>query len=143
ARNETALEAASPASFQPWKAHTIAGARRPSGRLSQISGCIRITVHHAPIAAATSDRPAPAQTVATLRAAEQVDAVFACTRKERLLSRGGSPYLNVELLAGRFERGELVRVAGRVARFRDQLQIEIEQIARAEGADADPARFLP
>ena len=31
-----ALEAASPASFQPWKAQTIAGALRPSGRRSQI-----------------------------------------------------------------------------------------------------------
>jgi 3'-5' exoribonuclease len=89
-----------------------------------------------------------------------VDGVFACTRKERQISRGGSPYLTLELrdstgsivgrafrdadlLAGRFERGELVRVAGRVNRFREQLQIEIEQIARAEGKDADPARFLP
>ena len=138
----------------------MAGARRPSGRLSQISGCIRITVHDAPIAAAsTNDAPA-GQTVATLRASEHVEGVFACTRKERLVSRGGTPYLNVELrdstgsilarafrdadlLAGRFERGELVRVAGRVERFREQLQIEIEQIARAEGSEADPVRFLP
>jgi len=140
----------------------MAGARRPSGRLSQISGCIRITVHHAPIAAATSNdsADAPLQTVATLRASEQVEGVFACTRKERLLSRSGAPYLTVELrdstgailgrafrdadlLAGRFERGELVRVAGRVARFREELQIEIDAIARAEGEQADPARFLP
>jgi 3'-5' exoribonuclease len=140
----------------------MAGARRPSGRLSQISGCIRITVHHAPIAAATSnDAPdQPLQTVATLRASEHVEGVFACTRKERLLSRSGTPYLTVELrdstgaivgrafrdadlLAGRFERGELVRVAGRVARFREELQIEIDAIARAEGEEADPTRFLP
>jgi 3'-5' exoribonuclease len=47
------------------------------------------------------------------------------------------------VLAGRFERGELVRVAGRVARFREQLQIDIDEIARADGDDADPARFLP
>src|SRR3954453_7468387 len=160
ARNETALEAASPASFQPWKAHTIAGARSPSGRRSQISGCIRITVHHAPIASAGTEDTQTAQTVATLRASEHVDGVFACTRKERQISRGGSPYLTLELrdstgsivgrafrdadvLAGRFERGELVRAAGGVNRFREHLQIEIEQIARAEGADADPARFLP
>ena len=86
--------------------------------------------------------------------------MFACTRKERLLSRSGSPYLNVELrdstgsiaarafrdadlLAGRFERGELVRVGGRVQRFRDQLQIDIDSIAKAEGEGADPAQFLP
>jgi 3'-5' exoribonuclease len=99
-------------------------------------------------------------TVATLRLDEEVDAVFACTRKERQLSRAGAPYLTVELrdatgairgrafrdadlLAGRFERGELVRVRGRVERFRDELQIELRAIARAEGAHADPTRFLP
>ncbi len=99
-----------------------------------------------------------AQTVATLRAGEHVDAVYACTRKERMISRGGSPFLTLELrdrtgsilarafrdadlLAGGFERGELVRVGGRVQRYREQLQIEVASIARAEGAD--PARFLP
>jgi 3'-5' exoribonuclease len=126
-----------------------------------MSGCIRTTVHHEGMAAATvvSDTDS-AQTVATLRCDEDVDAVFACTRKERQLSRAGAPYLTVELrdstgairarafrdadvLAGRFERGELVRVRGRVQRFRDELQIELRTIARAEGADADPARFLP
>jgi 3'-5' exoribonuclease len=112
------------------------------------------------MAAASSTDAAQAQTVATLRASEQVAGVFACTRKERQISRGGTPYLTVELrdstgsilarafrdadlLAGRFERGELVRVAGRVERFREQLQIELDTIARAEGADADPSSFLP
>ncbi len=86
--------------------------------------------------------------------------VFACARKERQLSRAGTPYLTVELrdrtgsilarafrdadlLAGRFERGELVRVQGRVERYRDQLQVELRAIARAEGVEADPAGFLP
>jgi 3'-5' exoribonuclease len=98
--------------------------------------------------------------IATLRVDQQVDGVFACTRKERQMSRAGKPYLTVELrdstgtilarafrdadlLAGRFERGELVRVRGRVERFRDELQIALETIARAEGVEADPARFLP
>src|SRR5919205_320909 len=45
-RNWSAAEAASPASFQPVKAQTRAGARRPSGRCSQMRGCIRSTVHH-------------------------------------------------------------------------------------------------
>ena len=100
------------------------------------------------------------QTVATLRAEEEVDAVFACTRKERQISRVGAPYLNLELrdrtgsirgrafreadvLAGRFDRGELVRVQGRVERFREELQIDVRAIARAEGERADPTRFLP
>ncbi|HEY3827598.1 MAG TPA: HD domain-containing protein [Solirubrobacteraceae bacterium] len=103
---------------------------------------------------------AVAQTVATLREGQDIDAVFACARKERQVSRAGSPYLTVELrdssgsiiarafrdadlLAGRFERGQLVRVQGRVARFRDQLQIELRAIAHAEGPDVDPAGFLP
>src|ERR1700682_1164557 len=112
------------------------------------------------MAAATSASPIEAQTVATLRADEEVDAVFACTRKERQISKAGTPYLTIELcdntgaivgrafraadvLAGRFERGELVRVSGRVERFREELQIEVRTIARAEGTEADPTRFLP
>ncbi len=99
-------------------------------------------------------------TVATLRDGQEVTGVFACSRKERQLSRAGTPYLTVELrdrtgsilarafrdadlLAGRFERGDLVRVEGRVERFRDQLQVDLRTIARAKGAEADPAGFLP
>src|ERR1700704_2446571 len=159
-RNDTALEAASPASFQPWNAQTMAGALRPSGRRSQMSGCIRTTVHHEPMASVMHSSPEGARSVATLRPAEEVEGVFACTRKERQISRAGTPYLTVELrdgtgtitarafreadvLAGRFDRGELVRVRGRVERFRDQLQIELSAIARAEGLEADPTAFLP
>lgn len=99
-------------------------------------------------------------TVSALRPAQEIDAVFACTRKDRLLSRAGTPYLALELrdrtgtvvarafrdadvLAGRFERGDLVRVAGRVERFRDELQVEVRTIARADPAAVDPAAFLP
>jgi 3'-5' exoribonuclease len=98
--------------------------------------------------------------IATLRAGDEVAGVFACTRKDRLTARTGTPYLAVELrdrtgavegrvfrdadrFASAFERGDLVRVAGRVERFRDALQVEVRAIARAEGADADPAAFLP
>jgi 3'-5' exoribonuclease len=110
-------------------------------------------------AAPSSPADAPAS-VATLRPGQDVVGVFACTRKDRLVARSGTPYLALELrdasgaiaarafrdadvLAGRFERGDLVRVAGRVERFRDELQIEVRAIARAEGAEADPTRFLP
>ena len=99
-----------------------------------------------------------AQPVAELRAGRRVEGVFACTRKDRLTTRSGSPYLAVELrdrsgaiqarafrdadfLAGQFERGDLVAVTGRVERFRDELQIELRSIRRAEAAD--PAAFLP
>jgi 3'-5' exoribonuclease len=109
---------------------------------------------------ATRSSPGETQTIATLRSEEEVDGVFACTRKERQISRTGTPYLTVELrdstgtirarafrdadvLAGRFERGDLVRVRGRVERFRDELQIELRTIASAGGDEADPAAFLP
>ena len=101
---------------------------------------------------------APEPTVSALRAGDDVDAVFACARKDRLTARSGLPYLALELrdrtgalpgrvfrdadlLAGRFERGDLVRVRGRVERFRDELQIDVRAIERA--AAADPAAFLP
>lgn len=95
-----------------------------------------------------------------MRDQEEVDGVFACVQKERQISRAGAPYLTLTLsdatgtirarafrdadvLAGRFERGDLVRVRGRAQRFREELQISVEEIARAEGEQADPARFLP
>jgi 3'-5' exoribonuclease len=100
----------------------------------------------------------PEPTVAGLRAGDDVDGVFACSRKDRLTARSGTPYLALELrdrtgaiqarafrdadlLAGRFDRGELVHVRGRVERFRDELQVDVRAIARAEAAD--PAAFLP
>jgi 3'-5' exoribonuclease len=93
-----------------------------------------------------------------MRPGDEISAVLACTRKDRLTARTGTPYLSLELRdrtgaiparvfrdadlqAGRFERGDLVRVAGRVERFRDELQLEVRAIARAD--DADPAAFLP
>src|SRR3712207_4925984 len=98
--------------------------------------------------------------IATLRPGQDVTGVFACTRKDRLVARTGSPYLAVELrdrtgtvaarafrdadvLAGRFDRGDLVRVRGRVDRFRDELQVELQDIARAPEGEADPSTFLP
>jgi 3'-5' exoribonuclease len=104
-----------------------------------------------------SDTPV---TIATLRAGDAVDAVFACSRKERLMSRAGTPYLALELrdrtgaiparvfrdadvAAARFERGDLVKVSGRVERFRDELQLDLGAIAAAPPGEADPAAFLP
>jgi len=103
----------------------------------------------------------PGQTVALLRPGAPASGVFACTRKDRLMTKTGSPYLALELrdrtgaiqarafrdadaLAGRFERGDLVRVAGRVERFRDELVLELGEIERVDpGADVDPSAFLP
>ena len=97
-------------------------------------------------------------TVSALRSGQEITGVFACTRKDRLTARTGSAYLalalrdrtgtlaarafqNADALAGRFEQGDIVRVRGRVERFRDELVLEVADIARAE--DADPALFLP
>jgi 3'-5' exoribonuclease len=102
----------------------------------------------------------PPPPLATLRAGDAVDGVFACTRKERLLTRAGRPYLAVELRdrsgslparvfrdadvhGGRFAAGELVAVSGRVARFREELQIELERIERVAESEIDPTAFLP
>jgi 3'-5' exoribonuclease len=98
------------------------------------------------------------EAVADLKPGREVEGVYACIRKDRLTARTGSPYLALELrdrsgslparifrdadfLAGQFERGDLVAVSGRVERFRDELQIELSSIKRAEAAD--PASFLP
>lgn len=96
--------------------------------------------------------------IAQLRSGSEVHGVFACTRKDRLTARSGAPYLALELrdrsgsiparafrdadfLAGQFDRGDLVAVRGRVERFREELQVELRSVRRAEGAD--PAAFLP
>lgn len=99
-------------------------------------------------------------TIATMRRGQQVDGVFACVRKERQLSRAGMPYLTVELrdatgamlgrafndadlLAGRFERGDVVRVKGRVGSFRDEPQLELQRIERAELPESELVQLLP
>ena len=98
--------------------------------------------------------------IARLRAGSPIEGVFACTRKDRMTARTGTAYLAVELrdssgsitarafrdadyLAGQFDRGDLVRVSGRVERFRDELTAELTAIARVDPGDADPASFLP
>ncbi len=112
---------------------------------------------------ATASEPPPSSVdqqpaVSALRAGQRIEGLFACTRKDRLMTRSGSPYLALELrdrtgavpgrafqnadaLAGQFERGDICRVVGQVERFRDELVIEVTEIARAD-AD-DPTRFLP
>ena len=98
--------------------------------------------------------------IARLRAGGPIEGVFACTRKDRMTARTGTAYLALELRdrsgalparifrdadyhGGRFERGDLVSVSGRVERFRDELSAELTAIARVEEGAADPAEFLP
>jgi 3'-5' exoribonuclease len=96
--------------------------------------------------------------IASLAEDRVIEGVYAVARKERRRTKGGSPYLalelvdpsgriearvwsDVELLDGRFGEGDAVRVLGRVERFRDRLQLEVRSLEAAE--DADPADFAP
>jgi 3'-5' exoribonuclease len=98
--------------------------------------------------------------VSSLRPGQEITGVFACTRKDRLTTRTGSAYLALELrdrtgslparafqnadaLAGRFDRGDIVKVRGRVERFREELVLEVADIARADALQTDPTQFLP
>ena len=100
------------------------------------------------------------QTLAELRPGADLRGVFACSRKDRLTARTGSPYLALELrdrtgsvparafreadfLAAQFEQGDLVEVEGRAERFRDELVVDLRSVKRADPAGVDPADFLP
>src|SRR3989442_9593169 len=96
--------------------------------------------------------------IAELAEERIVEGVYAVARKERLRTKGGAPYLalelvdpsgridarvwnDVELLDQRFAEGDAVRVLGRVERFRDKLQLDVRTLEPA--ADVDPATMVP
>jgi 3'-5' exoribonuclease len=96
-------------------------------------------------------------TIAELVEDRTVDGVFAVARKRRLTTRGGKPYLalelvdpsgriegrvwdDVELLDRRFAEGDAVRVLGRVERFDGRLQLAVRTV---EAAETDPATLAP
>ena len=91
--------------------------------------------------------------IAELTPDRVVDGVYAVARKQRLTTRAGAPYLalelvdpsgriegrvwqDVELLDGRFDEGDAVRVLGRVERFRDRLQLDVRTLEAAPDTDA-------
>jgi 3'-5' exoribonuclease len=96
--------------------------------------------------------------IAELAEERVVEGIYAVARKRRLQTRGGSPYLalelvdksgridarvwhDVELLDSRFAEGDAVRVLGRVEKFRDRLQVDVRTLEAAP--DADPAELAP
>jgi 3'-5' exoribonuclease len=96
--------------------------------------------------------------IAELAADRVVEGVYAVARKQRLRTRGGAPYLalelvdtsgriearvwnDVDLLDARFAEGDAVRVLGRVERFRDRLQLEVRSIEPAP--ESDPETMAP
>src|SRR3954464_10250140 len=110
---------------------------------------VRPRLEHGPVTTPAEERVP----IARLRAGSPIEGVFACTRKDRMTARTGSAYLALELrdasraiparvfrdadhLAAQFERGDLVRVSGRVERFRDELSAELTAITRVEAAAA-------
>lgn len=111
-------------------------------------------------AAAPQEPTAAAPSIAELAPGQRFRGDYACTRKDRLTARNGSPYLSLELrdktgsitarafrevdrLGSRFERGDAIRVSGRAERFRGELVAEIDDVRRLDGADLDPGAFLP
>jgi 3'-5' exoribonuclease len=96
--------------------------------------------------------------IASLAEDRIVEGVYAVARKERRRTRGGAPYLalelvdpsgridarvwsDVDLLEQRFGEGDAVRVLGRVERFRDRLQVDVRSLEAAE--DANPGELTP
>jgi 3'-5' exoribonuclease len=86
-----------------------------------------------------------------------VEGVLAVKAKRRARTKGGAPYLalelvdasgriearvwsDVELLDRRFGEGDAVRVLGRVERFRDRLQLDVRSLERS---DVDPQSLVP
>ncbi|MER3408974.1 MAG: phosphohydrolase, partial [Thermoleophilia bacterium] len=95
--------------------------------------------------------------IAELQESRLVEGVYAVARKRRLRTRAGSEYLalelvdrsgriegrvwqDVDLLDGRFDEGDAVRVVGRVERYRHRLQLEVRTVERAK---VDPASLVP
>lgn len=99
--------------------------------------------------------------IADLLPDADVDGVYACTKKQKLTARSGTPYLSLELrdstgriparafrdasyFDAQFERGDIVRVAGKVESFQDQQQLNLRSIKKAEPNEAGaPADYLP
>jgi 3'-5' exoribonuclease len=96
--------------------------------------------------------------IAELEQDRTVEGVYGVARKRRLRTRGGAPYLalelvdpsgridarvwsDVDLLDRRFEEGDAVRVLGRVERFGGRLQVDVRSLEQAQ--DADPAALAP
>src|SRR3954454_5878391 len=103
---------------------------------------------------------ATAPRITELQPGQRFRGVYACVRKDRLSARNGSIYLSLELrdrsgsiparafrdvdrLAGRFERGDGIRVSGKVERFRGELVAEVDDIQPVIEGELDPSEFLP
>ena len=98
--------------------------------------------------------------VASLQPGRRLRGSYAVVRKDRQISRKGTPYISLELrdrtgtigarifsdadlLGARFERGDAIEVRGKVERFRGEVQAEVTALRRLAPGSFDPADFLP
>jgi 3'-5' exoribonuclease len=96
-------------------------------------------------------------TIAELTEDRVVEGIYAVRMKRKLRTKSGTSYLalelvdatgriearvwnDVELLDGRFEEGDAVRVLARVEKFRDRLQLDVRSL---ESTDVDPQTLTP
>src|ERR1700752_255549 len=96
-------------------------------------------------------------TIAELSEDRVVEGIYAVKTKRKLRTKGGASYLalelvdatgriearvwnDVELLDGRFDEGDAVRVLARVEKFRDRLQLDVRSL---EATDVDPQTLTP
>jgi 3'-5' exoribonuclease len=96
-------------------------------------------------------------TIAELQEDRVVEGVYAVRMKRKLRTKSGAPYLalelvdptgrvearvwnDVELLDGRFDEGDAIRVLARVEKFRDRLQLDVRSL---EATDVDPQTLTP
>jgi 3'-5' exoribonuclease len=110
--------------------------------------------------ASTNPQSATGPPVVELTPGQAFVGRYVCARKDRLTARNGSGYLSLELrdssgtiparifrdvdqIALRFERGDVIKVKGKVERFRGQLSAELENAVKDESSGTDPTEFLP
>ena len=103
---------------------------------------------------------AASPSISELRPGQSFRGTYACVRKDRLSARNGSIYLSLELrdrtgtiparvfrevdrLAARFKRGDAIRVAGKVERFRGELVAEVSSVEPLGEGELNPTEFLP
>ena len=96
--------------------------------------------------------------IAELAEERVIEGIYAVSRKRRLTTRSGAPYLalelvdpsgridarvwhDVDLLDARFSEGDAVRVLGRVEKFRNRLQVDVRTLEAVP--DADPGELAP
>lgn len=103
---------------------------------------------------------AASPTISELRPGQTLRGDYACSRKDRLTAKNGSPYLSIELrdktgsikgrafdrvdaLSAKFSEGDPVRISGRIERFRGELVVEVSDVRRLDSTESDPETFLP